>query len=286
MTTPRNQRLYARLTQQESTPQPSHPDSLHEHQLSRSASNPITDGQGRLHRGVRGAHPSQGGIETPQADLDADDRRFGPEARFTMGPGGRDSMTAGQLEFGTKGEHVDHAPYLRRPKSQGQTMPLPLSDDSMKPTDPALHYVHLNHPHLMGEYEFEKSGSDTTGHTLTVYHRGTNPTSGVANIEHVGELRWNGSKPTVKDNTGAKAAPGEIEFVGVQPHTETADGIVKHAGKGIATAMWDYANAHAALHKAQAPVHSSDRSTAGNHWAHFVGGATLPRTRGHDVAEY
>lgn len=239
----------------------------------------------RLHGGVRGAHPLRGGIETPQADLDADDRRFGPGARFTQGPDGRDTMGVVDEhgmhpDFGGK-PHVDTEPYLRRQEGEGVQLALG-TEGAFKPTDSLQHFVRLKHPHLAQNYEFIKTGDDHSGHAIEVIHREGAPVHTLPPSfrpeQSVGYLRWNGTrevKPGGFHESGL--APGEIEGVSVHP---------AHRGMGLSTAMWDYAHAHNALHGSQAPVHSADRSTAGNHWAHFVGGAAMARTEGHGQPEY
>lgn len=221
----------------------------------------------RLHEGVRGAHPQQGGIPTPQEDLDADDRRFGPEATFVQGPGGRDSMHAGNLQMAGPKTVEDTEPWRRRPAEQGHQLPLG-SEGAFQPDDVALHYTRLKHPHLASDYHLEHSGDDRSGHEVTAYHGGTS----------VGFLRWNGTKkiePGGFHEHGLE--PGEIQGVSVHPD---------HRGKELSTAMWDYARVKVATHGIQQPVHSADRSVAGNHWAHFVGGASLARTEGHHTDEY
>lgn len=233
--------------------------------------------KGRLHEGVVGAHGDRGGTPTPQADLDADEHRFGEDAHFTMGPDGRDSMYAGPTPLLSSHQHADTEPYLRRPASQGDQLPLD-TDGSMQPNDPVQHFVRLKHPHLAQDYSFEKSGGETFAHTVDVYHHpdgnrvGNNHSSlNATPAQHVGFLRWTGKHGT------SDTAPGEIEGVAVHP---------EHQGKGLSTALWDYAQAHTALNQTQGPVHSKDRSTAGNHWAHFVGGAAMARTEGHENATY
>jgi hypothetical protein len=224
----------------------------------------------RLHGGVRGAHPSQGGIPTPLEDMEGGSREhlFGSDARFVQGPEGRDSMWAGDSPAWSQPKpHVDTAPYRRRPASQGDQLPLATGHDdpAFQPTDIAQHVVRLKHPHLGNDYQLARSGNDIHGHEVTAYHQG----------QTVGYLRWNGSRHN--SSMGQDAKPGEIEGVSVHPD---------HRGKELSTAMWDYAQIHVAQHGIQAPIHSSDRSTAGNHWAHFVGGAAYARQEGADHAEY
>lgn len=208
-------------------------------------------------------------METSQADLDADDRRFGADARFTQGPEGRDSMWAGgQSPLTSSRPHVDTEPYGRRPASQGTQLPLG-TEGAFKPNDPVQHFVRLKHPHLAEDYTFHKSGDDHGGHAIHVQHH---------DAGEVGYLLWSGKHAVSGEAPGEEGyAPGEIQGVSVHP---------QHRGKGLSTALWDYAKAHTALYGSQEPVHSKDRSTAGNHWAHFVGGASMARTEGHDVAEH
>lgn len=244
--------------------------------------------RGQLHAGVRGAHSSSGGMETPQADLDADDRRFGAEATFMDGPDGRLSMNAGDLKWKEAKPHVDTEPYERRPAAQGTQLPLGTTG-AFQPHDPIQHFVRLKHPHLAEDYHFEHTGDDYGGHQIDVFHHGVYKGSGgpmtgkgragVATDRAVGFLRWNGSheRGNIDDHDGEAAIPGEIQGVSVHPD---------HRGKGISTALWDYAQAKVALHGVQEPIHSKTRSTAGNHWAHFVGGKAMARQEGHDEAEY
>lgn len=233
---------------------------------------------GQLHAGIRGAHPSRGGMETSQADLDADDRRFGEDVRFTQGPEGRDTMWAGGQSPLTQGKpHVDTEPYLKRPASHGTQLPLGTTD-AFQPHDPIQHFVRLKHPHLTEDYDFEHHGDDHGGHEVQVWHKGVDGQH-LASDKKVGFLRWNGSheRGNIDDHDGESAVPGEIQGVSVHP---------EHRGKGLSTALWDYAQAKTALHGTQEPVHSKTRSTAGNHWAHFVGGKAMARQEGHDEAEY
>lgn len=222
---------------------------------------------GQLHSGVVGSHPQYGGMATPQEDLDADDRRFGPEARFTNGPEGRDTMSAGDLGWPSPKPHEDTAPWRRRPAQQGEQLALTHAhpdaskEPAFRPTDIAQHVVRLKHPHLGNDYQLVRLGDDHDAHEVVAYH-GEN---------RVGYLRWQGTKATDEHQ------PGEIQGVSVHPD---------HRGKELSTAMWDYAHVEVALNKIQPPVHSSDRSTAGNHWAHFVGGASYARHEGHHADEY
>lgn len=273
-------------------------DSLHEHQFSRSRSAfpapPVTDGRGFLHGGVRGAHPSQGGRETTAEEHELTDRYWPDQSvHFTQGPNGRDTFDAGSLGWPQEKPHVDTEPYMRRSYGTSHTEPLFGNDEpAAKPTDMARHWLQLNHPHLGNDYEFHYAGGEEYGHSVTVYHRGVSQ-QGTSHYKNhwgdtveakpmVGKLEWAGEHG---DEDGHE--PGEIKWVNVEPHTAGANGdIVDHRGKGLATAMWDYARFHVATRGITAPVHSSNRSTAGNHWAHFVGGATLPRTEGHHTQEY
>lgn len=70
------------------------------------------------------------------------------------------------------------------------------------------------------------------------------------NGKKVGDLWWN------KDN-------GEVENVQVDP---------SHRRKGVATGMWNHANANAREHEVSRPKHAVMRSDAGDAWAKAVGG--------------
>lgn len=167
----------------------------------------------------------------------------------------------------------DPEPWARR--SLGTPTPSMFGDD-VEPKNPVLHAVREMHPHL-ADYEFtHKTAPPSKGeepeHEVRVWH-----TDEDGKRAPVAQLKW-----ATKHGSG-EYEPGEVTWVAVKkPATNTE---VNHAGKGLATAMWDYAQGLVKHEGYQEPAHSSVRSTQGNHWAHFVGGATLARTAGFDEVE-
>lgn len=238
--------------------------------------------RGQIHGGVRGRGLDDGGKPTPE---DQDDSMYGDNVRWHDQPNGQMVMSEGtQLEYHLpKTTTVDHGdghssthlwaedtqPYAARPVPQGKQLPLGKSG-AFQPTDPALHTLRAANPHL-NEYDFRIQGTHPNQiHTVTAIHTPTG--------QSAGSLSWKGKgyAETVHPGEGRE---GEVEMVNVYD---------QHRGRGLSSAMWDYAHFHASRDGSEIahPVHSDNRSVEGNHWAHFVGGASMARTKGFNVKEY
>lgn len=162
---------------------------------------------------------------------------------------------------------VESEPWETRPKPQGKQPPLGRAG-AFQPTDAALHALRLSNPHL-NDYEFRLNPQPAGYHAVDAIHAPSG--------SYAGRLDWRAAgHPDVRNN-GATA--GEVNMVEVKD---------QHRGRGLATAMWDFANFHATREgsRINAPVHSEVRSIEGNHWAHFVGGASMARTGGFGVQKY
>ncbi len=112
-------------------------------------------------------------------------------------------------------------------------------------------------PQQFGDYSIEYTGHEQEAGQFFGYH---NVVARDAGGEQVGSLRW---------QTGNKSHPGEVDDVKV--HGE-------HQRKGIATAMWSYAQSSGIR---PSPKHSRHRTTAGDAWAKSVGGRR-PRNQAND----
>lgn len=162
---------------------------------------------------------------------------------------------------------VESEPYDKRPEAQGKQLALGKSG-AFAPTDPALHALRQTNPHL-NDYEMRLHVDPHGFHAVDAVHRPTGSTAG--------RLDWRGDQHAKRAGEAHKA--GEINMIDVKD---------QHRGRGLATAMWDYAHFHATRQGSQinGPVHSETRSIEGNHWAHFVGGASMARTGGFGVQKY
>lgn len=205
-----------------------------------------------------------------------------PAARFVHQPNGQMYMTEGTpLEHklpdttvvdhgdGTSSTHlagVETQPYLTRPQPQGKQLPLGKSG-AFRPDDPALHAIRLQNPHL-NDYHFSMYAAPHGYHNIEAYHN---------EMGHAGTFSWRGGEHAKR--AGEPHRAGEVEMIEVKD---------QHKGRGLGTAMWDYAHFHAGREGSTIdhPVHSDNRSIEGNHWAHFVGGASLARTKGFGVQRY
>jgi hypothetical protein len=238
--------------------------------------------RGQLHGGVRAASLDQGGIPTPD-DYDHD-KYHHPDAYFLDTPTGQIQMGldgwkheyhvgpgqhAVEHEDGSVSYHpagVETEPYATRPKDDGSKQkPLP---GMPKPTDPALETLRLANPHL-NEYRFQLTANPRGYHTITAIHTPTGASAG--------SFTWKSKAMVERD--GAPERAGEVDMIEVKD---------QHRGRGISTAMWDYAHFHASRDNSVVdhPMHSDNRSIEGNHWAHFVGGAAMPRRKGFGVQRY
>lgn len=236
-----------------------------------------------LHGGVTGASVDRGGKPTPENQEEIDARASHPDAWFM------DNNPRGQMEMRVNGddqpfhlpktltnedgihEYADETePYATRPAPQGKQLALGKSG-AFRPTDPALHNIRQQNPHL-NDYTFHMTGSYGTGqiHTVTAIHT---PSGSQA-----GALSWKGKEYAERHYPGEGRA-GEVEMVEVKD---------QHRGRGLSSAMWDYAHHQASREGSEIahPVHSDNRSVEGNHWAHFVGGASMARTKGFNVKSY
>lgn len=246
----------------------------------------------RLHRGVVGAGLDQGGLPTPEHtndDVYADNVGFAdtPSGQMTI----RDRSTpdvyavgrgtvAKENDDGTIGYHPageETEPYRTRPVIPGKQLALGKSG-AFRPTDPATHAIRLQNPHL-NDYEFHVFPNTHGYHTVQAYHVETTPTpDGPARTRSsAGSFSWKSARLAERSGTPERA--GEVSMIDVKD---------QHRGRGLATAMWDYAHFHAGRDDAAVnhPMHSDDRSIEGNHWAHFVGGASMARTRGFGIQRY
>jgi hypothetical protein len=229
--------------------------------------------QGQFHGGVTGASRDQGGRETPDGQNEVDDRAFGHAATFVDTPGGQMQMHAGgdvmprAVERNMDGQPVgvESEPYMTRPTPQGKQLPLGRAG-AFEPRDSALHALRLSNPHL-NDYRFRLNANPEGYHAVDAIH--------VPSGSHAGRLDW--ISKNYAERTGG--TPGEVNMIDVKD---------QHRGRGLATAMWDFAHLHATRQDStmNGPVHSEIRSIEGNHWAHFVGGATMPRTGGFGVQRY
>jgi GNAT superfamily N-acetyltransferase len=70
----------------------------------------------------------------------------------------------------------------------------------------------------------------------------------------VGQMRWTGAYSDLHE-------PGEIRGIRVDP---------EHQRKGVASGMYAAGRAFADLHGIEEPQHSSNRTKAGDAWAHSV----------------
>lgn len=86
------------------------------------------------------------------------------------------------------------------------------------------------------------AGESKPRHRISAYHDG----------EKVGELDWYGTT-------------GVIHNIDVEP---------EHGRRGVATAMWEWAQS-----MKRPPKHSRDRTTMGDAWARHVGGSVPRRSR-------
>ena len=165
----------------------------------------------------------------------------------------------------TRGE--ESAPYATRPKAEGKQLALGKAG-SFQPSDPALHIMRQQNPHL-NDYRFDIRPNARGYHQINAVHVPTNSSAG--------SLSWK-SKEMVEE-AGEPERAGEVDMIEVKD---------QHRARGLSTAMWDYAHFHAGRDGAQVnhPMHSENRSIEGNHWAHFVGGASMARTKGFNVQQY
>lgn len=213
-----------------------------------------------------------------------DDRAFHPDARFV-----RDVGPGGQMAMSVEGAHnkvgsewpifpertieghlagVETQPWMRRAEPRGKQLPLGKSG-AFQPTDPAMHTLRQANPHL-NDYSFRMHANPGGYHHIQAIHTPTGT--------EAGGFTWK-SKDYVEKKEQRPEAAGEVEMVSVKD---------QHAGRGLATAMWDYATFHGSREgsSVDVPKHSEIRSIEGNHWAHFVGGATMARTAGFGVQRY
>lgn len=233
-------------------------------------------------------HLREAAEEAARARQDAqDERSFADNVRFINTPTGqmeiKDASTpdvyavgrgtvAQENDDGTIGYHpagVESEPYLKRPVIPGKQLPLGKSG-AFRPSDPALHAIRMQNPHL-NDYSFQMLGTSPHQiHTVRAIHT---PTGSDA-----GSFSWKGTDYAERYSPGEGRA-GEVEMIDVKD---------QHRGRGLATAMWDYAHFHASREGSEIahPVHSDNRSIEGNHWAHFVGGAAMARTKGFGVQHY
>ena len=239
--------------------------------------------QGRLHEGVRGAGVDNGGRPTPQG---LDDGMWHDDARFTDTPSGQMQMTVsgdqstyhvgkgqtavthddGRVTYHPAGEESE--PYATRPQDDGSRQ-LPLGrKGAFQPTDPALHTLRMANPHL-NDYSFAMHVNPRGYHNITAIHTPTN--------SQAGSFSWKSKGMVTMEGNPHRA--GEVDMIEVKD---------QHRGMGLSTAMWDYAHFHAGRDgsKVDHPMHSDNRSIEGNHWAHFVGGASMARTKGFNVQRY
>lgn len=105
----------------------------------------------------------------------------------------------------------------------------------------------------LSQIQFQFSNTDTAHHVTAM--EGDN---------RLGELHWS--------RKGARfGPPGKISHIWVDPERQR---------QGIATRMWETANAVAAQDPdVVAPRHSSDRSDKGDAWAKAVSGRRVPRLK-------
>lgn len=218
-----------------------------------------------------------------QDEIDA--KAHHPDVGFVHQPNGQMYMTDGTpLEHklpqiatvehgdGTTSSHEwaeDTQPYATRPAPQGKQLALGKSG-AFRPTDPALHNIRQQNPHL-NDYTFQVQGTQPHQiHTVTAIHTPTG--------SHAGALSWKGKDYAERHYPGEGRA-GEVEMVEVKD---------QHRGRGLSSAMWDYAHHQASRDGSEIvhPMHSDNRSVEGNHWAHFVGGASMARTKGFNVKSY
>jgi hypothetical protein len=175
-----------------------------------------------------------------------------------------DSVTNDDGTF-TRGE--ESAPYSTRPKVEGKQLALGKAG-SFQPSDPALHIMRQQNPHL-NDYRFDIRPNPRGYHQIQAVHVPTNSSAG--------SLSWKSKEMVEHDGQPERA--GEVDMIEVKD---------QHRARGLSTAMWDYAHFHAGRDGAQVnhPMHSDNRSIEGNHWAHFVGGASMARTKGFNVQQY
>lgn len=132
-----------------------------------------------------------------------------------------------------------------------------------KPTDPVLHDLRRQNPAL-NDYRVE-SDFDYTGGSVKAYHKDE------AKDSIASSLTWNGPDRRSTGYDDEEYGPGEVGMV------RTTE---RHRGKGLATALWDYAMKSPQFEE-QRPVHSKNRSAAGYGWSQHVGGEEYDRTDGH-----
>lgn len=210
-----------------------------------------------------------------------------PNGQMYISDGSRASMTM-DPKFPERNAHghlagTESEPYLKRPVIPGKQLPLGRSG-AFTPEDPAMHALRTANPHL-NDYRFTIHPNPGGIHHITAVHTPTDTEAGnfqwkseaYAQDQGAERFGYEGHDDEIFEH-GAKHA-GEVEMIQVKD---------QHGGRGLATAMWDYAHLHAGRDDAEVehPKHSEIRSIEGNHWAHFVGGASMARTAGHGIQKY